>query len=165
VEARSLYAPSGAVLATYYFPSGKSVPVLYEQDTDDDGRPDRWTFYDRNTRRELWEDGGGTGHPDVHIVFAEDGLRVTRIEVDQDADQRAERVFEYGGGRLTSEARDTDGDDVLDRFERFGPDGRVELREEDLDGDGEIDVRSHYTDGRLSRKEILDPELLEALAP
>ncbi len=33
-------------------------------------------------------------------------------------------------------------------------------REEDIDGDEEIDVRTAYADGRIVRREILNPELL-----
>ena len=39
-------------------------------------------------------------------------------------------------------------------FVRFGAEGRIRIREEDVDGDGAIDVRSHYRDGRLVSREL-----------
>jgi len=51
----------------------------------------------------------------------------------------------------------------LDRFETFDGDGRVTVREEDLDADGHPDVRTRYRDGRLVSREIEDPKKVEAL--
>ena len=50
-----------------------------------------------------------------------------------------------------------------DTFETFeARDGKAVLkkREEDLNGDGEIDVTSLYRNGKLYRREILDPDLV-----
>jgi len=159
VEARAAYAPDGSVLARYYLPAGGERPVLREEDTDGDGSPDRWIAYAGGSRAEIWEDGRGRGRPDVHLVFAPGGAPLERIELDVDTDGRPERLFRYESGELAAESRDTDRDGVFDRFDRLDPQGRVTLREEDLDGDGRIDVRSLYDEGRLERREILSPEL------
>ena len=142
VEARALYADDGTVVALYYFPAGGNRPLLREEDTTRDGRPDRWLAYTAGVRREQWEDRSGSGRPDVHVRFTPDGQAVESIRVDDDDDTRPERVFHYTDGRLVSESRDTDGDDVLDRVERFDDEGRVAVREEDLNADGHVDVRS-----------------------
>jgi tetratricopeptide (TPR) repeat protein len=154
VEARAAYAPDGSVIARYYFPVGDALPVLREEDLDQDRRPDRWIAYAGNQRAEIWESGRDTGRPDLRMVFGGADGRVVRIEIDRDGDGRPERVFHYSGEDLTSEARDTNGDGILDTFDRLDAQGRVVLREEDRDGDGHIDVRSHYQAGRLVRREL-----------
>ena len=138
-------------------------PVLRELDTDGDGRPDRWAAYDGRIRREVWEDRSGNGRPDFHAIFAPAGDLLERVEIDADEDGHPERIFSYQSGVVRSEARDSNGDGVLDRFEEFNAAGQVTLREEDLDGDGRVDVRSRYEDGRLTSREVENPELLESL--
>jgi tetratricopeptide (TPR) repeat protein len=159
IEARAVYAPDGSVLSRYYFKRGAALPLLREEDTSHDGRPDRWIGYQDGVRREIWEDGRGAGRPDVHIVFAGDGLPLERIEVDDDGNGKPERVFGYTRGRLTEERRDTNHDGILDRFDRLDENGTVVLREEDLDANGTIDVRSIYSAGRLVRRELATPSL------
>ncbi len=155
VQVRAAYAPDGGVIARYYFPFGEELPVLREEDTDRDGRGDRWIAYAGNLRSEIWEDGRDTGRPDVRLVFGARGSRLLRIELDRNGDGQPERILHYSGSLLTAEARDTDGDNRLDTFDRFDSDGNVGLREEDLDGDGRIDVRSVYRDGKLVRRDLV----------
>jgi tetratricopeptide (TPR) repeat protein len=160
LEARGAYAPDGSAVARYSFAVGAELPVLREEDTDGDDRPDRWIVYTEGSRREIWEDGRRRGRPDVHLLFARGGDPLERIELDADADGRPERVFHYDPrGALAGEGRDTDGDGRLDRFDRFDADGNLDLREEDLDGDGGVDVRSVYRAGKLVRRELARPEL------
>jgi Flp pilus assembly protein TadD len=159
IEALSVYAPDGSVLSRYFLPRGGELPVLREEDTSQDGRPDRWIGYQDGARREIWEDGRGAGRPDVHLVFAAEGRTLERIELDDDGNGRPERVFGYTRGVLSSDARDTNRDGALDRFDRLDANGDVALREEDLDADGAIDVRSIYRSGRLVRRELAKPDL------
>jgi tetratricopeptide (TPR) repeat protein len=147
VEWRS--APSALPGARVWFATGGTTPVLVETDSDRDGRSDRWIGYRGGSRRDLWEDGRGLGAPDLHAVFALGGESLERLELDEDADGRPERVLAWSEGRLVSEARDSDADGVLDRFDVFDDEGALRLREEDRDGDGTIDVRTRYRDGRL----------------
>ncbi|MBW1684050.1 MAG: tetratricopeptide repeat protein [Deltaproteobacteria bacterium] len=155
VRVRAAYAPDGSVIARYYFPFGEELPVLREEDTDNDGQGDRWIAYAGNLRSEIWEDGRDTGRPDVRLVFGAGGSRLLRIELDRNGDGQPERILNYSGGMLTAEARDTDGDNGLDTFDRFDSDGNLGLREEDLDGDGSIDVRSVYEAGKLVRRYLV----------
>ena len=145
VESRS--APSVLPDARVWFAAGGTTPLLLEQDSDGDGMPDRWIAYRGGSRRELWEDGRGLGAPDLHAVFAPGGASLERVEIDHDADGRPERVLAWTEGRLASEARDSDADGVLDRFDLYDEQGALRLREEDRDGDGAIDVRTRYRDG------------------
>jgi tetratricopeptide (TPR) repeat protein len=162
LEVRDYFAPDGSVLARYWFLAGDPAPILREEDSDDDGRPDRWEGYEAGTRRDRWEDRRGLGRPDLHLRFAANG-DVGTIEMDGDLDGRPERVFLYQQGTLASESRDTDGDGRLDRVEHFDAEGFVTRREEDLDANGEPDVQSFYERGSLVRREILNLELLDEL--
>ncbi|HTF34357.1 MAG TPA: tetratricopeptide repeat protein [Myxococcota bacterium] len=162
VAKRVLFAPDGRTLAVFYVPTAGGPPVLREDGAD--GAPERWTAYAGRRRSEVWEDREHAGVPTSHFVLGRDGT-VQKIEVLRAADGTPVRVFEYAGGRLVSEAQDTNGDGILDRFERFDADGEVVLREEDLNGDGKIDVRSFFEKGKLVRREITDPELLQGAAP
>lgn len=158
IEARAVHAPDGSVLSRYFFARGAPLPVLREEDTTRDGKPDRWIGYQDGTRREIWEDGRGRGHPDVHLLFAEGGEPLERIELDDDGDGQPERVFSYTRGKLTGESRDTNRDSKLDRFDRLDENGNLVLREEDVNADGTIDVRSIYSAGRLVRRQLAVPE-------
>ncbi|HME73601.1 MAG TPA: tetratricopeptide repeat protein [Myxococcota bacterium] len=162
VAKRVLFAPDGRTLAVFYIATAGGPPVLREDSAD--GEPERWTAYTDRRRSEVWEDREHAGVPTAHFVLGRDG-NIQKIEVLRAADGTPVRVFEYAGGRLVSEAQDTNGDGVLDRFERFDADGEVIMREEDLNGDGKIDVRSFFEKGKLVRREITDPELLQGVAP
>jgi len=162
IEVRVAVAPDGSEIARYYFARDGADALLREDDADGNGAPDRWTSYVDGNRSEIWEDGRGDGHPDLHFVYSADGAGVDRVELDTTGDGRIDRVFDYAAGDLRRESRDTDDDGVLDRFVRFDVEGRVESREEDLDGDGRIDRSATYRAGRLLersfREAIFDPD-------
>jgi Flp pilus assembly protein TadD len=159
IEARGVYAPDGSLVSRYFFARGAALPTLREEDTSQDGKPDRWIGYQDGIRREIWEDGRGRGRPDVHIAFAAEGGPLERIELDEDVDGKPERVFLYKLGKLSGESRDTNRDGVLDRFDRLDENGNLVLREEDTNADGAIDVRSLYSAGRLVRRQLAAPGL------
>jgi hypothetical protein len=162
VERRALFTPRGEVLAIYYFARGGKTPLLRESDADGDGVPERWTSYERGARREVWEDRRGSGEPDTHLVYGPGG-ELERISLLGASGRGPQRVFHYEKGLLTREDQDTNGDGRLDRFERFDAAGDVVSREEDLTGDGKIDVRSTYSAGKLVRREFTDAALAEEL--
>jgi hypothetical protein len=163
VEERVLYAPDGRVLARFYFTSGGEL-LLREEDTDLDAVPDRWTAYADGRPHEVWEDRGASGRVNAHLVLAADGASTERVEIDMSGDGRPEAVFRYAQGVLFGGEQDVDADGILDRFERFEPDGALVSRDEDLDGDGAIDVHSEFRGGKLQRREIRNPALLESLS-
>ena len=160
IEVRSLYAPDGSVLARYYFGDDSSNPVLREEDTNGDGAPDRWVGYDAGVVAEVWEAQDPGGPPSLHLVYGRGGSPIERVELDHDGDGRLDRLFVYAEGLLREESWDTDGDGSFDRFQRFDETGSLTMREEDVDGDEEIDVRTAYNKGRIVRREILNAELL-----
>jgi hypothetical protein len=158
IEARVAWAPDGTLLARYFFPVGSDQPVLREDDTNGDRKPDRWIAYEGDVRSEVYE-AGASDRPAVRLVFSESGTRVARVEIDDDSDGHPERILHYRDERVSGEARDTNGDGRLDTFDQIDSAGRVAMREEDIDGDGAIDVRSVYEAGRLIRRELSRPEL------
>lgn len=160
IELRVAYAPDGSELARYYVPSSGGAPLVREEDTDGDSQPDRWIAYRGGARSEIFEASPGRP-PGLHFVFADGGAPLLSVEVDAGGDGRPDRVFRYEAGRLRAEELDSDGDGQLDRFDRFDAAGLVAERQEDLDGDGAIDVRSIYESGRLLRRVFSN----ERLAP
>jgi tetratricopeptide (TPR) repeat protein len=163
LTARVLYAPDGDLLARYYFVEGMDEPLLAEEDSTGNGRPDRWIAYAKGRRREVWEEDRGADIYDVHLVYAADGEMLERVELDTRRLGRPERVFVYREGLLRSEFHDTSGDGHFDEIQHFEVDGSLAMRERDLDRDGEIDVRTAYRDGRMVRREIMNPEVATEL--
>ncbi len=163
VEVRTLYAPDGSVLARYYFAGDSEAPVLREEDTDADGAPDRWIGYERGIVSEIWESELPGGPPTLHLIYGPGGTPIERVELDHDGDGRLDRLFIYSAGQLRQESWDTNGDGAYDRWQHFDETGSLTVREEDVDGDEEIDVRTAYNQGRIVRREILNTDLLSEI--
>ncbi len=170
LRVKTLHAPSGALLARYYFDAHATAqtvdapapPLLVEEDVSGDGQLDRWTSYRDGIRTAVWEQRRGDDLPDLHVHYDADGRSPERLELDAGLDGRPDRVYEYERGRLVRAARDTNDDGIPDRFDTFDADGRVALREEDLTGDGQIDIRTTFVEGRLVKRELMDPETVIA---
>jgi len=100
-------------------------------------------------------------------VFYEARVRV-RSEEDQDHDGRVDTWTTYAKGDGDAEVvtrieRDKKGTGKPDTFEVFAQqNGKTVIvkREEDLNGDGKIDVTSVYENGKLVRREVADPSLM-----
>ncbi len=163
--------------------------VLRTEDTNHDGMPDRWVHYDSNGQGSKVEvDRNSDGNKDGFYVY--EGGSLAYEEHDTDDDGRVDRRVEYEGSRraviredrngdgtmelqtyydeneITERTeRDTNGDgrtDVWEFFEGDDPE-KVQLvrKEEDLNADGQPDVKSFYENGRIVRKEVEDPSLLQ----
>ncbi len=161
--------------------------ALRAEDTNQDGKPDRWTSYENNRGTRVEVDRDYDGRRDGFYIY-ENGT-LAREEHDTNGDGRVDRKVEYQGRRRSLEIEDRDGNGKMDfwtHYDRAGRrvriekdsdgDGAVDVweyyegqkasamliarREEDLDADGTIDVTSHYKKGKLSRKEILNPDAL-----
>ncbi len=107
----------------------------------------------------------GRGKIDLTIVYRE-GHRF-KADEDRNRDGRMDAWTFYGlvGGFETVIRIELDqkGRGYADTFETFeAQDGKAVLarREEDIDGDGEIDMISIYRLGKLVRREILKPEVV-----
>jgi len=160
-----------------------------ELDTNNDGRPDIWERYEkgRQVERKLDRDHDGVADAfyefegkylvrerhdanndsefDLHVEYRK-GRRAKARE-DTDRDGRVDTWIRYGftDGReiVTHIELDKSGRGFADTFESFEANGDktvIARREEDLDGDGEIDMVSIYRRGKLVRREILKPEVV-----
>jgi tetratricopeptide (TPR) repeat protein len=154
LETRVAYAPDGALLARYYRRAAGGHAVLVEEDTSGDGTPDRWVAWGPGDRREVWETGRGADLPDVHLVYGPDGV-LERIDLTSPNRRAPERVFVYRDGVLRADFQDTTGDGRFDDVRHFDEDGSLALHESDADGDGAVDVRIIYRDGRMVRRQIM----------
>lgn len=131
-----------------------------EIDTDEDGRPDRWEYYD--DRRALVKVGRSTvddGRPDEWAYQAPDGSiarmdysshghdavarseyyvggAIARAEVDGDGDGKVDQWESYDRGHVVSIALDTRHQGKPDRRLVYGVDGEVAVVEVDRDGNG-----------------------------
>jgi antitoxin component YwqK of YwqJK toxin-antitoxin module len=162
--------------------------VRKESDTNRDGRVDLWAFYDGKDEQDhlvrTEADSDHDGHRDRVILYAQGqmveeqryspgldppSLRITyvngqptRKEEDTNSDGRMDRLTEYDdSGRVTKISRNPAGEGIYTLVAYYGPKpGEIQREEEDLNGDGGIDVIAYYQGGRLARREFFDlPEV------
>lgn len=136
----------GADVINYLRPRADAPRLLVrkEMDLNRDGRVDVVSFFDDVGTLEKEEmDSDYDGQFDWTDHY-KNGMRVMS-EWDSDFDGKP-NVFKYyarvdGKTYLDRKERDTDGDGLIDLWERFGQDGQVIRTGRDTDGDGKMDVR------------------------
>ncbi len=150
-------------------PAAQSVGPQEAEDTDHDGRPDRWTQRDgqgRPVRVSL--DTNRDGRPDRTEIFV--GARLNRVDYDSDGDGRYDATDQVGDngrpllrlsdrdwnsvperwvqldarGRITAEWIDANQDSAPERFRAFDPAGRMTEEGTDGDADGLYEVNRIY---------------------
>lgn len=126
------------------------------EDTDRDGSPDSWSDFRDGELFRRRDDSDSDGSVDSWSYYR--GEQLTRHEIDTTGDGFRDRTSFYEAGALMREEQDRDGDGRTDLTVHFDEDARIATREEDTDGDGRIDTISHYDGGRLTRRELLDPQ-------
>ena len=159
-------------------------------DSNSDSKPDTWERYEENRLTERVVDRNNDGVRDafytyeggslveerhdanndgtVDLIFSYEERRRVRSERDADLDGTLDTWTKYrvvNGEEIVSEVRrDTEDEDTKpDVIETFSAkDGKAILsrREEDVDGDGEVDITSIYENGKLQKREISDPSLV-----
>ena len=164
---------------------GKIVERI--EDTNHDGEPDRWITYEneKGSRMEVDRDFDGT--PDAFYVYADETLSYE--EHDTNGDGKIDRRVEFEDRHRSIEREDRDHDGKLE-FQTFynkkevpvrteqdtNGDGKTDVwefyegkdpakivlvrKEEDVNADGNVDITSYYKKGKLTRKEVEDPDLL-----
>ena len=139
--------------------------VIRELDRDDDGVRDVFYRYRGDSLFEEGHDADNDGTVDLLIVYRE--RKRVRAEEDVDRDGQVDQWTRYAvqGEReeVTQIDYDRQGRGFADTFEYFQiQDGKTLLvrRERDINGDGQVDVVSFYTGGRLVRRQISDANLL-----
>lgn len=145
---------------------GKGRMTSREVDRDDDGVRDAFYTYRGDSLVEERHDSNNDGQID-RVVSYEERVRVS-TEEDLDTDGRMDTWTSYtdvGGEELVSRIeRDSKGEGAVTLVETFDTaSGQAVLsrKDEDVNGDGEVDVVSIYEEGRLIRREISDPALVE----
>jgi hypothetical protein len=135
-----------------------SRPVRSRIDSNEDGRVDRWEYYDEAGKlaRVGFSRSAG-GKPDAWAFSTADG-RIERIEVSSTADEARVDRWEFydvtappgpdGAGPLLRIEQDTNGDGRRDKWERYA-NGLLRTAEFDEDGDGRPDRRLTYRDAAL----------------
>ena len=175
---------------TFYEEGGA---IRKESDTDGDGRVDLWAVYDGREHQDhlvrTEADTDHDGHRDRVTLYAKG--EVAQEQHYSPGLDLARAIITYAGGQPARKEEDTDGDGRMDRLTEYDGSGRVTkisrnpvnagtyglvayyqsktaeiLREEeDLNGDGGIDIISHYQQGRLVRREFFDLPEVAALTP
>jgi hypothetical protein len=126
-------------------------------------------------------DGDGL-YEEIHWAEEDGGREVFRKHIDRDRDGRIDCWRKLRRGKIVGQILDTDFDGRPDVWEQYGAERTVSrqvdrdqdgvrdaffyyqgdllvMDAQDMDDDGSIDVRSFYEEGRLVRREVLNPEL------
>jgi antitoxin component YwqK of YwqJK toxin-antitoxin module len=179
---------TGRIDAWSFYENGRLLRK--ESDTNGDGRVDLWAFYDDKGELIRTEaDQNQDGHRElvslyVHGEMVEEqhfrrGLDTPRMIItyvkgqptrkaeDTDGDRRMDRVTEYDAkGRTTKISQDPGKREFPTLFAYYQPEtGKLLREEEDLNGDGRIDVVSYFERGRLIRREFFDLPEIASLKP
>lgn len=141
MQAREVDRNGDGVHDAFFRYDGDSL-VEERHDADNDGRIDLVIAYTSRHRVRSEEDTDRDGRPDTWTTFAagSDGNDViVRIEKDQ-----------KGTGKAT----------LVETYVQQGGKAVIATREEDVNGDGTIDVKSSYENGKLKNREISDPSVV-----
>jgi antitoxin component YwqK of YwqJK toxin-antitoxin module len=139
--------------------------IRTEADTNRDGHRDRVTLYAKGEVVQEQQYSPGLEKP--RAVIAHASGQPARKEEDTDGDGRMDRLTEYdGSGRVTKVSRNPvkSGSYALVAYYESKT-GEILREEEDLNGDGTIDIISYYQQGRLARREFFDLLEVAALTP
>jgi hypothetical protein len=118
-------------------------------DRNEDGRIDRWEYYDdRSKLVKVGLSRGDPGTADAWAYAGDDG-KTRRIEISSAADEKKIDRWEYYlGETITSAEEDTNHDGSVDKWETYEA-GVLKTASFDENGDGKPDRRLSYADGAL----------------
>lgn len=124
-------------------------PVLTRMDRNEDGKLDRWEYYDKQGQLEkVGFSRKDDGKPDAWAFAAADGT-VARIEISSSADMgRIDRWERYDAKGLVLAEEDTNADGKPDKWETYES-GAVKSVAFDENMDGKPDRRLTYQAGSL----------------
>jgi hypothetical protein len=124
-------------------------PVETRIDRNEDGKIDRWEYYDDQGRlAKVGFSRKEDGKADAWAFSGPDG-RVARIEISSTADlKKIDRWEHYDAIGLVAAEEDTNGDGVIDKWETYQA-GALKTVAFDETGDGKPDRRLTYAGGAL----------------
>lgn len=164
--------------------------VQREVDSDKDGRIDTWETYagGRMQTREVDRNGNGVrdafftydgeylteekhdsnddGQVDLVITYANRSRVSSQEDANKDGSIDTWTTFGVGEGgaeyisRIEKDQKGTGKPDTFETYVQKGGKTVISSREEDVNGDGSIDIKSIYEDGKLKSREISDPSLV-----
>ena len=137
---------------TFSYMDGARV-VRIEIDQDEDGRIDRWEYYDANQRLEkIGMSRANDGTADAWAYYDAQGS-LSRIDVSTRRDGRVTRIEHYVKDVMVSADEDTDGDGRPDKWERYDG-GRLASVAFDTAHRGVPDRRLTYLSDGATRFEV-----------
>lgn len=139
----------------YYDPQKPGEIIRQEEATKGDGRVDAWSYFKEGKliRRDV--DTKQQGRPDT--VYYYDGDKLAREEHDETGQGRITYRAIYEGGRLAKVEKDLNGQGRPDLWVYYDTarEGETVIKEErDLNGDGLVDLWTYYENGRLVRRDV-----------
>jgi hypothetical protein len=129
-------------------------PARVEEDTAGNGVIDSWTDYDNGAIARRRSDSNSDGTVDTWSFFR--GGELARHEQDTNGDGFRDVVSFFDANRRVREERDSNGDGQPDSIFYYDSNEKLLRQEEDRDRNGSLEVVSHYENGRLVRRELLD---------
>jgi len=155
VEVRDTNGDGIPDLWIYYNPLKPGEIVRQEEATNGDGRVNTWSYFKdgKLVRREV--DTKGNGRANTVYYYEDDKL--IREERDEYGDGQPSYRAIYQNGRLARVEKDLNHDGKMSLWIYYDTtkEGEVVLREEkDLNGDGAVDLWSYYEGGRLVRRDV-----------
>jgi hypothetical protein len=126
-----------------------SRPIRSRSDLDEDGKLDRWEYYDeKGALTKVGFSRKQDGRADAWAFSGPDG-KVQRVEISSTSDEKKiDRWEYYEGGVLVRAEEDANGDGKPDKWETFEA-GSVKTASMDENGDGKPDRRLTYSGGAL----------------
>jgi hypothetical protein len=124
-------------------------PVLTRMDSNEDGRMDRWEYYDAGGKlAKVGFSRKDEGKPDTWAYAGASG-QIERVEVSSTADEKKiDRWERHVDGVMVEGSDDTNGDGRPDKWETY-KDGGIRTAAFDENKDGRPDRRFTYDGGRL----------------
>jgi hypothetical protein len=128
-------------------------PILTRVDTNEDGKIDRWEYYDlKSTLVKVGFSRADDGKPDAWAFADADGS-ISRIEISSVSDEKKiDRWEHYDASGIASAEEDTDRNGAADKWETYES-GIVKTAAFDENADGKPDRRFAYSGGALVRIE------------
>jgi cytoskeletal protein RodZ len=155
VEVRDTNGDGIPDLWVYYNPQKPGEIVRQEESTKHNGNVDTWSYFKdgKLVRREV--DTKGQGRADTFFFY--DNEMITREERDETGQGRVTYRGFYQNGRLAKVEKDTTDHGRTDLWIYYdtAKEGEVVIKEErDLDGDGSVDLWTYFENGRMVRRDV-----------
>jgi antitoxin component YwqK of YwqJK toxin-antitoxin module len=142
--------------AQHSAPAPRAAPQVAEAsgivDRNGDGRVDQWIYRERGQIQRVELDENADGRPDRVIHYDPETSRIRRVEEDANADGASDSWTEYEDGKVARRRGDGDFNGSVDTW-TFYRAGVITRHDQDTDGDGFRDRIGYYSGGKIVREE------------